>query len=1175
VAAAGRAVGTSPPIGYGELLGIFAEDPLADTLVQMAEDPCDNFFTESVMFHGGGYLVLPGISGSPSYIIRNLAKAIFSGKAPFPDAAFVEKAEQPIRAALATSDLMARQAGLTRWMRPSESEGGITVPDLDLFLKLKAAVKFPEAALRRFLASIGLRQQSLEALIVERRDCHTQDWDLERALLSRKPVVRSGESLIIAVPGSLLLATINAVLELASDRGMLKTVANRYTAAVWDSVRRSLEHLDLGSPQPIPIPHEIECLQDAIIGMDTDKALHVLVVTDPLDNFKPWLASEPIDRSQRATLIDCRIRQVETWLAADCEGTLNDIMHVIVVQGCMRDQFYAFSQDGKPTSKGIVLTGEGLDVIALKEGGDPLALWKFVQAREHAHRNCGVVCLDTLDEYAFYIDKNHSYYTSDGPRPTALMIEPGFCAQLRYDVIGRRDFHGVLSYDHRHIMEVTRLFDTGNVPIFLPLKDLGRRAALLVEELPIPVWVLGPEYKDDDESLQHSSFAKVVEAIAYWMWQFTSFIRPVLQAIGERHRQLEIRVQLPGISEWERQPSQPDSGPVCAITPDSQAGQLLVRILPALSTALSSETNQGEREFVRHLLVALSRLLPPANAAMLCEQRIAEAIGTHAPLGLKKKLLMVSASVNPSLHQSPDLPHERGIQDADEQRILDDVGEFLISKGWPMGRVQGNADELLKQVVAYLYGRVEKLVASLSPKGILEKLVAQQERMEQKHAHLRLTVPTRIACFENEREVIEDLQSRLPKNSHFRLASRFIIEYIAARPPSGIRPMSISVYDELIALAAHIVNFGALSDLTHYEIEEVQWFLLESKRPGWDQRSYKQTRQGYLASYACGQVHRAMSGFADNWSDHERKAGELQDKMNSAMNAEVGLGFTEIMDVLGVAIDIGLEEQAAVCVWQKDKVLSRIQEELHWPAEKVHKAFALLSLGPRADFLSPEGFRQEDVYPWRLDRSLSYLRRPFIVRNTDGREECLWGFRHVYQVTHYLIDAWLHGRIEAKSAEMKKLVGELQNQRGEAFNNKVAARLEGLPGLIVKKRVKKVGKLRPPGDIDILVAVLPKRELRIVECKDLEPGRMPHEMHSELLKVFIGEHGKKSAVEKHLGRLKWVQEHLPDVLEYLKCNDGEAWAVEALFVTNAELLSPFLRDSPVRFVPIAQIESIL
>ena len=1179
VAASHKTVGNVGEIGHEELLVFLQDDGLSGTGIHEYEDPCGNLFTESMMFRGGGYTVLPGITYSATYMLKNIVKAIFLSRDRFPDHVFAYRVEQIVGAALVMSDAVADAAGLSRWMPVEDTEGKVHVPSPGDFGKLKGAVRWAKSAFSQRLQSLRISPSELSHIVSSMTNMSLVACNGAQNPLCRRPVLSHGEEYILAAPGSILSATINAVLDLAKEHGVLSDLAQSFNAAVFDSVNHTFRRMNLSRPVVVPLPHEIPCLQDCIVSIDTDKVMHVLVVTDPLDDYKPLEKRSSFDRSTRASEVVARISQVEQWLARSQQGMLNDIIHMIILQGLTRDEIFAFDKEIKPKSCGLVLTGDELDVVFHKELGDALAIWKFIRARERAREQCEVRCFDAIDEYAFYIEYSHGYYVSEESKPTVLQISPGFSAKLRHEVVRQRDYHAVLSYDQKHVFEVTKLHGAGDVSIYFPLKDLGKRACLLLGGFSLPVWVLGPVYEDDEQSSQHSSYAQLTDCISYWLWQFTPALKVAMEHLVERFDQLHCLVQLPPPESWELQQSQPSDDGSCTVEANKDAGTLHISILPGLTAALSSEDNCGERQLILAMLRGIRALLLPRQQGVLSEQVLAEAMEKYAPLGNKKKLLIIDATLNPGLDCVPSLPDKRPLQESDREFLLDDLGEFLLKEGWVIGDVPlDQREKLLRKSVEYLYGRLQSLVSTLSSQGLLEFIMARHERLTRDHAFLRLTTPTQIACFSNQQEVIEELRTTLPKSSHLRLASRFLIEYVAARPPHGIRPISMSVYDELIAVTAEIVDLGAWSDLSYFQVEDIRWSLLAGGRLGRDVRRYGATRKEYLRSHALGQIHRARGGFASHWRERDRHVSDFQDQVNAAMVAEVGLRFTEIMDMLSMAMTMGLGNGDVCSKCQEDDFIRRAAEDIGISQDTARRALALLVLEPREDYLNPPGFRQSDTYPWRLNRPLSYVRRPFVLRNTDQGRELLWGFRHVDQVARYWIDAWFYGRIEAQSQEMKKLVGRLHNERGRDFNDYVAKTLQAHSGLIVEKRVKKFNGLRFPqalGDIDVLLAIPDKRRLRLIECKDLEVARMPHEVNSELLKTFKGKPGKKSAVEKHLKRLEWVQAHANEVLEFLGCNDGGTWKAEALFVTDTELLTPFLQDSPVRFVPIAEIDSIL
>jgi hypothetical protein len=253
--------------------------------------------------------------------------------------------------------------------------------------------------------------------------------------------------------------------------------------------------------------------------------------------------------------------------------------------------------------------------------------------------------------------------------------------------------------------------------------------------------------------------------------------------------------------------------------------------------------------------------------------------------------------------------------------------------------------------------------------------------------------------------------------------------------------------------------------------------------------------------------------------------------------------------------------------------LDRLAARLPWPREHIRRTLELLSLVSRWDFLSPPvPYKQAEVYPWRFNRQLSYLRRPFVWRERNGATEVLWGNRHLYRSIFYLNELCFNGRLsaQARTPEMKRLMSQFLNQRGEEFNDQVAdflAQHAGV-GVIVERRVKAIGELRkhkgPPGDIDVLVIDLGKRRVWVIECKDFAAAHMPHQISNELENLFLGKGGKESKVER---RAAWVRENLDYILEWFKVEGRGKWKVEPFIVVSQELFAPYLRRSPIRILP--------
>lgn len=309
----------------------------------------------------------------------------------------------------------------------------------------------------------------------------------------------------------------------------------------------------------------------------------------------------------------------------------------------------------------------------------------------------------------------------------------------------------------------------------------------------------------------------------------------------------------------------------------------------------------------------------------------------------------------------------------------------------------------------------------------------------------------------------------------------------------------------------------------------------------------------------------AEADFSTHWYDPgaHQDPPSLLDELDRAASAEFGFTFSELAEVFGTILNL---PQAAREPFSHrlDELLSMVSDEIQRDRGYVANVLHDFTLEPRERFLT--GDTQADVYPWRFNRALSYLRRPLVARATPEGSEILWGSRNLYQSGRYLLDLCLSGRLKAKSDEMRKFLGRVRGEQAEQFNDLVADHFEQLDEFTTRRRVKKVGSRRITrddgqdlGDIDVLTAHANSRSLLAVETKDFEFARTPAELSNELNDLV---RGPKSAVVRHLERIHWLEGNLADVLRWLEIPNGkEGWRVKGFIVVSRDLLSPHLRST--------------
>ncbi len=1136
-----------------------------------AEDPADNLFAEEFTFYGGSYLVLPGIAEAAEFILANICKGIFLTPKPNLPEEFMARVFRLIRTSLMVLDNATRAGGLHRGTAGHSNLGqDIYISPANKLQQLKAAVTFNKERLSSILAPKHLSAEDIQPLICAPGSVDLSGYTLGSGPLLWTPFVQCGNELILAVPGMVTSAIRHTVLTWAVAEGFGEQLANCFHRAVWSSTTEALSwtrNEEMTHPTP---PLGVPCVTDGYFSLDTDKVLYCLLITDSLVRFA---ADEPFGvwtPDNLSNMIEKRLAEIERD-AFHTSPSPNELFCVVLLQGLGGSGSFGFN---KTQHNSIVLPATAADfrILSLLEGGDPFGLFNFVRAQDFANKRFLIQSTSVLDTYSIYRQKKQSFYISDDIPPNFVMIPPGESHSLKVKLAHQRDFHAATSPEGGTI-EVTSLHDDASIPIYVPVRH-REQPLLLVEGLPRAIWITT---RHDDLRALRSQYAQFVGAIAYWIWQMSASLKRLLRKTPSK-KPLIVRLLIDPEQPWIGTASVAPESPTVKTQVDSENETIDVVLGPGFVPLMQTADNRGERELMLKFLGVLASCLMAVDAKSLTSDQVQHIIEATAPLGLKKMVMLVDVGTNPRLDPR-DLPHYSNIRPCLTDQVLDDVGEFLrIEKNFQVGAIpEQNWNEVLKEVAAYCSRRLEALVASLSPDRLLEFLVAHAESVCRENAYTRLTLATQIQCFGGT-DIATRISKKMSDLAHSALASRFLVEYVAASPPRGLRPISFDTYDELRALAHHLINYAMISDSILFGLEQHQVSVLPSGRLGMDGTSWRSAIESHSRTHALDQISIATDTFKRHWHVPKPDASpnDLMSKMDVATKIEFGQSLSNLLRVMGVAIRQGLASGNAVTSMPVSEFIDLVADELTCEKSEAATWIDFFSLSTRGGFWNPpQGYVRSDLYPWRYGRKISYYRRPFVRTEQNGQLEIMWGHRHVSDAQSYLIDQCFSGRLRPTSDAMKSLAGELRHSQGEEFNDSVAGWFSGQNALSVKPRVKRIGSNRKLqqhlGDIDVLVGDPKRRRILVVECKDLSLARTPFEMAHELTELFDSANGKKSIIEKHEARTQWVRTEIRDVIKFLGGDPIHSWVVVSLIVVDEPLVAPHLRRSPI---PVLSLEEL-
>jgi len=819
------------------------------------------------------------------------------------------------------------------------------------------------------------------------------------------------------------------------------------------------------------------------------------------------------------------------------------------------------------------LTAADLRVLAAIEVGNPVALWKYAQNREVAVSSpTPLTVLDQLGTYALYQDNGHSLRLDDAtPEPADYL---GSGVRLRAEARRLYDKH-VAQYDANRGLLVRRWYpEEASDPIYAADPSPDPCIPLLVEGLPVPVWVFGPEpTSEEDGEANHY----LMYMVGFWLWQMTDALAPAVVPQGPTPTPVHIRLDL---GDRQRFRSSPITNPTDLGAVSVSGNTIEVRFGDGNWSELSQEDNRGERTVMK-LVAQGFRDLAARNGipGVLSDDAIRTELDRNFDNPRRKHLLLLEPT-NPSLAPGA-LPRYRRVQAADRTEIKYQLGRQVRAQlGLDRGPVPAaRRTDVLGTARDWCLAEIERAAAELSPDGLLERLMGLVESLTRSAVTSKLKMPTRLACYESDERTRARLMQEQPHMSVAAIAYRFLIEYVTAVPPTGTVSVSATAVDWLVALVAELVNIAMFLDALTTELSDPELSFNEHDELAIGaQEAYVRAQSSFLETYTEEVMANAEGAFSRNWSAPQPAPTLLEPEV-SALDTAVahetgGPSVMEMRAFVEALAELGLDLGGEPNVLSRGDIEAKLTSKLGWSTTKVAAGIEFLLLQPRGAFYSPAtppAWSKGDVQPWRFNRRLSYLRRPLIQRDTSSGEQLLWGIRHVWESWPLQLAYMQRSKFKATSPQLIKLLGHIGKQRGKEFEEKVADLYERYPHYrVLRGRKKFNGKTitRPGmpgqtlGDVDVLVAYGDQKVLEAVEAKDIAMALTPSELADELGTYFeTGDRAKHSAaMERHTERVHWLRDNIVDVLATFRppITDASGWIVDGLFVTVEPVPSPHI-----------------
>lgn len=1116
----------------------------------------DDVITKEIAYPGGPFLVLQGAVSGSGDLCQTLLDVLQVRRDDFP-APFVAEAKSLATVLLRLSDTVCRRAGLLR-----HAHAGLMVrntPDVPA----AAALRRLERCLTFNMVELGGLLPSSCVETVQRLAILPGDLvfdhltELSPDAHVSVPLLWTPEALVVASPTELVTTFRHHVFSAAMRHGCLDHVARSLQERAHARVDVALRGLGYRPAEP-GWDETDDGVATRTFTQTRLPTARVVVISDLLNGydenklFTQWTTSQT-QTDQAVDLLDVPLAEGEQ---------AHDFLRLIVQAGAGRYAFFGL-RDVALDSPLLMLQLSDLETLTDLADFDAASLWFFAKAEGDLHDRSRVMTFNLLDNYATYRKHELSYYIGDDRPGTLVVFEAADGRAVREDVATRRDRHRRADPNDMLTPVISR-HGTDVAPLYYA--DPAYAAGVHVAEL--GQWAAWVTPADADEAALTTFLRNLAEALAYWIWQTASTCPEWLATWPDNV--LDCHVQVDNPTGWA------DLLQGTTDAPPEQGEPFAVARIDGRRMTVTARLNAALR--LRNTAAVVDRDLVTAllNALPAPDLTSDEALDRIVPSGTKRMLHVVSPGA--VLHQPGNLPRARLRRQEASSLVLDLAADWLSTSSWPEGPVaEHQRCNIINDVVSFYYDTLVARIATFEPTSLRRTLIALDEALLHSEARREYMLPARIAAFGAGAAPVEELYTAQSRATSSAVASRFLIEYVAAAPPQGQRVMTAIDYDLLLAIASEIVTRGQLSDAIKHGFAEVQVSVLPSRRLGVSRDdTYTHASEAHGRAYVSDQrnaILRPAEG-ADGAADFEAtRSSDLDGDLAEAMRAEFGFTFDELAQFLIELIVLCNEHSDAEPLEMPvQKVVARLRSALAWSDEKIRTCLSRLELAPRTNFLTPA----REVMPWLYTRDLSYVRRPLVRVATESGDTYVFARRRLWQTHGYWRQLILTGRLRGESQPMKRLLGRLRQEENREFEREVAKVL-GLAGYepslhgVARVRGRRLAdeQHNDLGDIDALAIDARGRVVVVAEAKDFQIGRTAPELAHEADALL--RHPNSAAV-KLRRRADWVRRNLPGVLEHAGVqSDSRGWEIRPVIVTSQDLLSGRILSGEVPIVPMTQL----
>lgn len=1100
--------------------------------VAMGIDPPEMPFIQRVLFYGNKW-IFSGTNYTPAYILQNIVDVLRSRANQF-DNGFVIVANRIVHFVLDVSTRIVEKMNYDNSVFAHHETSEIVYPQSKEVNNLVQAIIFDEEDYDNIF------DDELRKIVYYSKTQETDiELDYESCTFYYHPFLKiDANRFLVLNPSMLVPFAVYHILRIATEHGYRNDFVDLYNNKTWYECKQSLitlQHKKI-SGQALGIELlDTDFYKEAVFSAYNDGILFVRYFCDNAQNYN-------FSNMFATTTIDVDAVENRWKILLDLDGVIkkDKIYQLIIINSIGRGVRFGFREE--VSQYHMTLSPFELFCISINERNHSDFLLHYMESKKRLY-NSNITSIAEMNYLAIYTENQYSFYFNDETDSRTTILFPGYGDSVDYlnkallawdkqyaDIPGSDYYREIVLNDEKRNIYCT--IDKQEFVLMNRFKNLD-------------LWVTA----DLPSSVEELNIIRsVLDLLTYWF----SECKKIVEKNRFKTKSILVKNYFNGEpKDYYLANNIGDYSISDYLSYEVKGGIVNIYWSPKAFLCLATGNNSPEKELMKWVF---------SNITCFSEDEFdIKDFDIVFANPLKTKVFAIDYIQHP--YFKPILERVRHIPVEYEHEILDEIGDYLRNnKQYPYGVINGIEKHVLcKDIVSFLYEKLKCKVAEFNPEHFYEILHFDLEVIIYSMMLAQKRYSYDIACYPERSEKIDSDYNEINKNS---IATKFLLEYIAAVPPSGILPLGEGDYEYMLTLCSLIIEWAHNSDMFLYKMMDNDLEILQSGRIGLKKERIEElVNNNYIASRK--RLNAISNPSIDLYSPQDFGTS---DELDLAFEDEFSYKYSELVSCIFEIISIGDTIKGEVKRKDIDFVCDEITSKQSLSKEKALRIISDLTLSKREDYLKPPSpFKPNDVYPWKFNRRLSFIRRPITLVDRD----LIWGNRQVYHSLRYINDLILNGRLPVRDhGKMKKYLSKLVNAKGNDFNDVVAAKLKEFGSFIVERRVKKINKKtisdqngNDLGDIDVLVIIPSKRKIVVIEVKDFSFAKTPYEMHQQYLSIFRDDGNKLSYITRHKKRVAWIKEHLSDVIACYKLDEGKWKVTEALVVDDSIVSNEFYHQN--------------